>query len=168
MFKYTFVATLFSRALRWPHAITTKSDWFIWDFWVSVIGQILILVREKVGSLATPTIHQQLNQESLRVPRKSLKYLSPTFLYQSWTHDPNDHLSSAFFVNNHLLSVWCVLQQKLEEEKDKLSADLDSARLLSERVLADRNQLETEKSMLVQKLAEQTKLTNLLNVQLKR
>ena len=64
--------------------------------------------------------------------------------------------------------MWCVLQQKLEEEKDKLSADLDSARLLSERVLADRNQLETEKSMLVQKLAEQTKLTNLLNMQLKR
>lgn len=58
-------------------------------------------------------------------------------------------------------------KQKLEEEKDKLSADLDSARLLSERVLADRNQLETEKSMLVQKLAEQTKLTNLLNMQLK-
>ena len=64
--------------------------------------------------------------------------------------------------------MWCVLQQKLEEEKDKLSADLDSARLLSERVLADRNQLETEKSMLVQKLTEQTKLTNLLNMQLKR
>ena len=64
--------------------------------------------------------------------------------------------------------MWCVLQQKLEEEKDKLSADLDSARLLSERVLADRNQLEAEKSMLVQKLAEQTKLTNLLNMQLKR
>ena len=166
MFKYIFVATLFSRALRWPHAITTKSDWFIWDFWVSVIGQILIVVREKVGWLATPTT--QSRKFYLRVPRNSLKYRSPTFLYQSWTHDPNDHLSSAFFVNNHLLSVWCVLQQKLEEEKDKLSADLDSARLLSERVLADRNQLETEKSMLVQKLAEQTKLTNLLNMQLKR
>jgi len=56
------------------------------------------------------------------------------------------------------------LQQKLEVEKEKLAADLDSARELSHRV----HQLQAEKSMLVQKLAEQTKLTNLLNVQLRK
>ena len=60
------------------------------------------------------------------------------------------------------------LQQKLEVEKDKLAADLDSARELSHQVIADKAQLLAEKSMLVQKLAEQTKLTNLLNVQLRK
>ncbi|KAL9972219.1 hypothetical protein ACROYT_G018483 [Oculina patagonica] len=58
-------------------------------------------------------------------------------------------------------------KQKLEVEKDKLAADLDSARELSNRVMADRIQLQAEKSMLVHQLAEQTKLTNLLNVQLR-
>ena len=60
------------------------------------------------------------------------------------------------------------LQQKLEVEKDKLAADLDSARELSHQVIADKAQLLAEKSVLVQKLAEQTKLTNLLNVQLRK
>ena len=60
------------------------------------------------------------------------------------------------------------LQQKLEVEKDKLAADLDSARELSHQVIADKAQLLAEKSLLVQKLAEQTKLTNLLNVQLRK
>ena len=60
------------------------------------------------------------------------------------------------------------LQQKLEVEKDKLAADLDSARELSHQVIADKAQLLAEKSSLVQKLAEQTKLTNLLNVQLRK
>ncbi|XP_020619901.1 protein KIBRA-like [Orbicella faveolata] len=58
-------------------------------------------------------------------------------------------------------------KQKLEVEKDKLAADLDSARELSHRVIADRIQLQAEKSMLVHQLTEQTKLTNLLNMQLR-
>ena len=60
------------------------------------------------------------------------------------------------------------LQHKLEVEKDKLAADLDSARELSHRVIADRIQLQAEKSMLVHQLAEQTKMTNLLNMQLRK
>ena len=58
--------------------------------------------------------------------------------------------------------------QKLEVEKEKLAADLDSARELSHRVMADRAQLQAEKSKLLQKLTEQTKLTNLLNTQLRK
>lgn len=58
-------------------------------------------------------------------------------------------------------------KQKLEMEKDKLAADLDSARELSQRVIASRIQLQAEKSMLVHQLTEQTKMTNLLNMQLK-
>lgn len=53
-------------------------------------------------------------------------------------------------------------------EKDKLAADLDSARELSQRVIASRIQLQAEKSMLVHQLTEQTKMTNLLNMQLKK
>ncbi|XP_031554963.1 protein KIBRA-like isoform X2 [Actinia tenebrosa] len=58
-------------------------------------------------------------------------------------------------------------KSKLENEKDKLAADLESARELSHRVIADRMQLKAEKTILVQQLQEQAKLTNLLEVQLR-
>ncbi|XP_048589384.1 protein KIBRA [Nematostella vectensis] len=56
---------------------------------------------------------------------------------------------------------------QLEKERDKLAADLESARELSHRVIADRMQLQAEKSILTQQLAEQAKLTNLLESQLR-
>jgi hypothetical protein len=59
-------------------------------------------------------------------------------------------------------------QSKLENEKDKLAADLESARELSHRVIADRMQLQAEKTILVQQLQEQAKLTNLLESQLRK
>lgn len=60
------------------------------------------------------------------------------------------------------------LKSKLENEKEKLAADLESARELSHRVIADRMQLQAEKTILVQQLQEQAKLTNLLEVQLRK
>lgn len=73
-----------------------------------------------------------------------------------------------FCISVELTFAYHFLQQKLEVEKDKLAADLDSARELSHRVIADRIQLQAEKSMLVHQLTEQTKLTNLLNMQLRK
>lgn len=58
-------------------------------------------------------------------------------------------------------------KKKLENEKDKLAADLSHAREVSHRVTADRIQLQAEKSMLVRQLAEQSKITNLLNMRLR-
>lgn len=58
-------------------------------------------------------------------------------------------------------------KQKLEVEKDKIAADLDLARELSQRVMADKAQLQTDKTKLIEKLTEQTRLTYLLNMQLK-
>lgn len=55
------------------------------------------------------------------------------------------------------------MQQRLE----KLAADLDNARELSQRIVADKAQLQNEKTKLTQQLAEQARLTNLLNIQLK-
>lgn len=44
---------------------------------------------------------------------------------------------------------------------------MDNARELSQRIVADKAQLQNEKTKLTQQLAEQARLTNLLNIQLK-
>lgn len=58
-------------------------------------------------------------------------------------------------------------KKKLEDEKDRLAADLSHAREVSNRATADRIQLQAEKSLLVRRLDEQSKITNLLNMRLK-
>ena len=69
----------------------------------------------------------------------------------------------------HILPmVFLFFKTQLEQEKKKLSSDLDCARELSHRVIADRLQLQEEKALLVQQLAEMTKLTNLLEAQLRK
>lgn len=75
--------------------------------------------------------------------------------------------SEAWHVRFHVVQ-FSPFQNKLETEKDKLAADLESARELSHRVIADRMQLQAEKTILVQQLQEQAKLTNLLEVQLRK
>ncbi|XP_015763152.1 PREDICTED: protein KIBRA-like isoform X2 [Acropora digitifera] len=54
-----------------------------------------------------------------------------------------------------------------KQRLEKLAADLDNARELSQRIVADKAQLQNEKTKLTQQLAEQARLTNLLNIQLK-
>ena len=120
--------------------------------------------------LSTYLLHRSVLTECAKAVKHS--YLQSHWGLDRFPYDKFFRFCEHFSLSSYLrvLTLMCcfLFQKKLEDEKDRLAADLSHAREVSNRATADRIQLQAEKSLLVRRLDEQSKITNLLNMRLKK